>query len=117
MNKSKIDNEESIFDSQLNIEEIFKNIMHIEKLSNNFPENEDYQYYKTTSAPFRSKVKDYGGKILTLIQLLIDKEKGNEKNTINLLSSSDPEEISQKYDDVIEIVDDIIEKVVCHFIK
>lgn len=99
--------------SQLSVDDIFTGIRDFEKLSYNFPENEDYQYYKTTSKAFRSKMEDYGKKSLTLIQNLINKETNNKSKTINLLEIDDPEEISQQYDDVIELIDDIIERVVC----
>lgn len=99
--------------SQLSVEDIFTYLREFEKLSHDFPDNEDYQYYKTTSKVFRSKMKHYGKKALTLIQNLINKEQENKSSSINLLEIDDPEEISQQYDDVIEIVDDIIERVVC----
>lgn len=90
-------------------QELFENLISATKTSNEFPDSQNYSYY-TTYGPFKSRMNNFGQRLLDLTQGFLQLEKGNKAPIINDLE--DAEDLLEQFEAVTDVVDSIIEKVV-----
>eukprot|EP01112_Ceratiomyxa_fruticulosa_P011565 TRINITY_DN3145_c0_g1_i2.p1 TRINITY_DN3145_c0_g1~~TRINITY_DN3145_c0_g1_i2.p1 ORF type:complete len:998 (+),score=245.46 TRINITY_DN3145_c0_g1_i2:282-3275(+) len=79
------------------------------KEANNFPGSTDYQYYASYT-PFKTKMDELGRKIIGLAQNFIQHEKPTN-STLLLDDDDDLNDISNRFEQVVDVVDGIVERV------
>ena len=87
-------------------QQLFEKLITATKISNNLPSEEDYQYYASFK-PFKSEMSDFGKRLFGLTQNFLHHETGAS----NL--GEDVDDVPDKFEEVVDFVDRLIEKVVC----
>lgn len=95
-------------------QQLFENLITATRISNNLPTEEEYQFYASFK-PFKHKMNDLGKRILNLTQNFLQHDENNTKAPV-INDSDDVDEVTEKYDDVVDFVDSLFEKVVCVYI-
>jgi hypothetical protein len=90
------------------VSEVFSKLVEGTRIANNFPAEDDFKYH-ATNREFSKRMKDYGSRLLGLIQRLLDRE---GQSSVNLIDSADVDEADEKFGALVDVVDNLIERVV-----
>lgn len=90
-------------------QELFSQLVTATRMSNNLPSEDEYQFYSTFK-PFKSKMNEIGKRLLDITQNFLQHEDNTKAPVIN--DSYDVDEVTEKFDEVVDFVDRLIEKVV-----
>ncbi len=92
-------------------QQLFEKLINATQVSNNLPSEDEYQYYASFK-PFKNKMSEFGKRLLNLTQNFLQHDTNAKAPVIN--DSDDVDEVTEKFDEVVDFVDRLIEKVVCH---
>lgn len=90
-------------------QELFSKLLTATRISNNLPTEDEYQFY-TSFKPFKTKMNEIGKRLLDLTQNFLQHDESTKAPIIN--DSDDVDEVTEKFDEVVDFVDRLIEKVV-----
>ena len=90
-------------------QELFTKLLSATRISNNLPTEDEYQFYASFK-PFKSKMNELGKRLLDLTQNFLQHDENIKAPIIN--DSDDVDEVTEKFDEVVDFVDRLIEKVV-----
>lgn len=88
---------------------VFEKLIEATKISNTTTFSDEYNYYKAFR-PFKEQINLLGKRILTLAHQLLEHK---NPNTPALVSIDD---VTESFDSVVDIVDELIEEVVNNFL-
>lgn len=94
-------------------QQLLEKLITATRLSNTLPTEDEYQFYSSFK-PFKSKMNDFGKRLLDLTQNFLQHDETNTKAPV-INTSDDVDEVTEKFDEVVDFVDRLIEKVVCLF--
>jgi hypothetical protein len=90
-------------------QELFTKLLSATRISNNLPTEDEYQFYASFK-PFKTKMNELGKRLLDLTQNFLQHDENAKAPIIN--DSDDVDEVTEKFDEVVDFVDRLIEKVV-----
>lgn len=90
-------------------QQLFQKLITATRISNNLPTDDEYQFYASFK-PFKSKMDDFGKRLLDLTQNFLTHDANAKAPIIN--DSDDVDYVTEKFDEVVDFVDRLIEKVV-----
>lgn len=89
---------------------LFAHLITGTRISNNLPSEDEYQFYASCNKPFKNKMSELGKRLLDITQNLLQHDDNAKAPVIN--DSDDVDEVTEKFDEVVDFVDRLIEKVV-----
>jgi hypothetical protein len=90
------------------VSEAFSKLVEGTRIANKFPSEDEYKYH-ATNREFSKRMKDYGSRLLGLIQRFLDRE---GQSAVKLTDVADVDEADEKFSAVVDVVDNLIERVV-----
>lgn len=87
-------------------QQLFDKLITATKITNNLPSEDDFQYYASFK-PFKSEMEDFGKRLYNLTQNFLQHERPDT------VIPEDMDDEADKFEDVVDFVDRLMEKVVC----
>ncbi|KAL6069801.1 Exosome component 10 [Balamuthia mandrillaris] len=92
--------------------QLFGQVLQATRLANALPPEEDFLYY-ASFRPFRTRMRHLGDQLLDLTQEFITHESsgGAASSSARVNSRDDPDDVTDRYEAVIDVVDTLLERV------
>lgn len=95
-------------------QKLFEKLITATHISNSLPTEDEYQFYASLK-PFKTKMNEFGKRLLDLTQNFLQHDTNSKAPIIN--DSDDVDDVTEKFDEVVDFVDRLIEKVVSKFMN